>query len=87
LGSFEEGLQFIKRTRELHPERDYLTSIVAKFYAFQERYVEAEKELMRVRGIFEKSYQKALENDGVKKAIDDSDAAVLSDDELVSKYL
>ncbi len=50
LGSFQEGLQFIKRTRELHPERDYLTSIVAKFYVFQERYDEAEKELITLIG-------------------------------------
>ena len=50
LGSFKEGLQFIKRTRELHPERDYLTRIVAKFYEYQERYVAAEKELKSLVG-------------------------------------
>jgi eukaryotic-like serine/threonine-protein kinase len=45
LGSFKEGLQFVKRTHELHPEKDYLTRHTAKFYVFQERYDEAEKEL------------------------------------------
>ena len=45
LGNFKEGLQFIKRTRELHSERDYLAMLTAKFYVFQERYDDAEKEL------------------------------------------
>ena len=45
LGKYKEGLQFIKRIRELHPERNYLASLVAKIYIFQERYDEAEKEL------------------------------------------
>jgi len=45
LGNFKEGLQFVKRTRELHPERDYLARHTAKFYIFQERYAAAEKEL------------------------------------------
>ena len=50
LGKFKEGLQFIKHTRELHPERDYLARLVANFYVFQERYVEAEKELKTLIG-------------------------------------
>ena len=50
LGSFDEGLQFIKRTRELHPERDYLARHTAKFYIFQERYDAAEKELKSLVG-------------------------------------
>ena len=49
-GNFKEGLQFIKRTRELHPERDYLARFVANFYVFLERYVEAEKELITLIG-------------------------------------
>ncbi len=50
LGRYEEGIQFIKHTRELHPERDYLTRLTAKFYVFQERYDEAEKELKTLIG-------------------------------------
>ena len=50
LGSFKEGLQFIKHTRELHPERDYLARLTAKFYVFQERYDAAEKELKTLIG-------------------------------------
>ena len=50
LGSYKEGLQFINRTRELHPERKYLTRQVAKIYIFQERYDEAEKELKTLIG-------------------------------------
>jgi serine/threonine protein kinase/tetratricopeptide (TPR) repeat protein len=48
LGKYEEGLQLIERTQELHPERHYLASLTAKFYIFQERYGEAEKELMKL---------------------------------------
>jgi len=50
LGRFKEGLQFIKSTRKLHPERDYLTIHTAKFYVFQEHYDEAEKELKSLIG-------------------------------------
>jgi len=50
LGRFKEGLQHIKRTCELHPEREYLARLSAKFYIFQERYDEAEKELESLIG-------------------------------------
>jgi len=45
LGKVKEGLQFIEQEQELHPERHYMASLVAKCYVFQEKYDQAEKEL------------------------------------------